>query len=429
MGKVAKIKAYSKKPVYSDISFTEKTSSNTVDGVLRNVRELRLTPVTNMAASLYKYVWIDTYYYNYYEDLEDSDLINEIAIYSSDAVTVNADELVDGQIVISGHEYDCNYFLAIVPFDADGNIGNDVIRYEYECALSMDGLSTSGQTFEATMPEIVLNLPSSPDDVYYYYDAWASKYYYEYSYIVSITPKEGTTVAACFVDADEYSMDINDDVKALRLWEYYYDDVFFTNKKYESSQNLSGHYSDTQAPDIRFMVSWYDKEGNVYFKEYSLHTEFQKIADQLNDMLTSDSKLPELELPEPDENSPDKRQWMFIWEGMLGIPSILDLGVTAAGYISVALDMASVYGEEDLPEEMLGMYERYYVWEYEIVPVDKTSGVIRLSALNSWGEVETTEATYSGFDGTTMKVTCDMLMLEDVEMTASEKMIPVYVSR
>lgn len=427
LGKVAKIKAFPKKPVYSDISFTEGTTTNIVDGVLKNVTDLRFTPVTNMTASHYKYVWVDTYYYNYYEDLDDSDLINEIAFYSSDAVTVKADELIDGQIIIPGHEYDCNYFLAIVPFDADGNIGNDVIRYEYECALSMDGLSTSGQMFEATMPEIVLNLPSSPDDVYYYYDAWSSKYYYEYSYNVSITPKEGTTVAACFADADDYSMDINDDVKAMRLWEYYYDDVFFTNKKYESSQNSCGHYSDTQAPDIRFIVSWFDKEGNVYFKEYPLQTEFQKIADQLNDMLMPDSELPVPELPEPDENSPDKRQWMFTWEEFYGTPSMIDIGVTTAGYLTVAFDAAALYGEEDIPEELVGVYLQYFALEYNIIPTDETSGVIQLRSTNSWGEVETTEATYSGFDGTTMKVTCDMLMLEDVVMTASEEMIPIYI--
>ena len=46
-----------------------------------------------------------------------------------------------------------------------------------------------------------------------------------------------------------------------------------------------------------------------------------------------------------------------------------------------------------------------------------------------FGEVSTTEGNYTEWDGTSCTVDFEMLMLEDVAMTVSGELIPVYIEQ
>ena len=128
-------------------------------------------------------------------------------------------------------------------------------------------------------------------------------------------------------------------------------------------------------------------------------------------------------------STPDGKQLKFIWADLGDIPSCLDLGVTTPGYLSVCYDMATAYGAENLPAEMVGMYMQYMAWEYEVVATDATSGVIRVFATDHFGDVVSSEGTYTDWNGTTCVVNLDVLMLSDVTMTVSEEVLPVYIEQ
>ena len=86
-------------------------------------------------------------------------------------------------------------------------------------------------------------------------------------------------------------------------------------------------------------------------------------------------------------------------------------------------------GAENLPAEMVGMYMQYMAWEYEVVATDATSGVIRVFATDHFGDVVSSEGTYTDWNGTTCVVNLDVLMLSDVTMTVSEEVLPVYIEQ
>lgn len=127
--------------------------------------------------------------------------------------------------------------------------------------------------------------------------------------------------------------------------------------------------------------------------------------------------------------TPDGKQLKFAWADMMDAPSILDLGVTTPGKLAVCYDMAAVYPEDSIPAELIGMYMQYGAWDYEVVATDATSGVLKISSTDFFGDVVTSEGTYTDWNGTSCKVTFDMLMLENVEMTVADEKLPVYIEQ
>ena len=122
--------------------------------------------------------------------------------------------------------------------------------------------------------------------------------------------------------------------------------------------------------------------------------------------------------------TPDGKQLTFDFGGM---PAMADLGVTTPGKLAICIDLAGAYGAENIPAELVGYYQQYYVWDYEVVATDATSGVIRIMSLDHFGELAVTEGTYAQWNGTTCVVNFEMLGLMETLMTVSEEVLPVYI--
>ncbi len=122
--------------------------------------------------------------------------------------------------------------------------------------------------------------------------------------------------------------------------------------------------------------------------------------------------------------TPDGKQLTFDFSGM---PAMADLGVTTPGKLAICIDLAGAYGAENIPAELVGYYQQYYVWDYEVVATDATSGVIRIMSLDHFGELAVTEGTYAQWNGSTCVVNFEMLGLMETVMTVSEEVLPVYI--
>lgn len=128
-----------------------------------------------------------------------------------------------------------------------------------------------------------------------------------------------------------------------------------------------------------------------------------------------------------ENDTPDGAQWFFVWEDMMGAPACLDFGVSTPDMFALCYDLAAVYGEENLPAEMVGLYMQYMGWQYEIEATDETSGIISVTSVDHFGDLITTPiAEYTDYNGLTMVVTSDMLYLDNVTMVAG-KTKPVYI--
>ena len=128
-------------------------------------------------------------------------------------------------------------------------------------------------------------------------------------------------------------------------------------------------------------------------------------------------------------STPDGKQLKFVWADMMDAPSIVDLGVTTPGKLAICYDLAAVYGEEGLPEEMIGKYMQYMAWDYRVEATDAASGVFTIIGQDHFGEIVETQGTYTEWNGTTCVVNFEMLMLENVTMTVAEQTVPVYIEQ
>ena len=433
-GKIAHVEATSDELEKADFVWTEPFETNLVDGVLKNTTTLKFTPKFEggVEAASYKYVLAQTKYYNQYEGMDDAQMAEELFFSTaSSVVTVNADELVNGVLYVEGNSYGYPYYFAIVPIDAEGRPGASAAILEYESVFALDEAVTEGAAFEATKPQITLNLPPVEefypdggwgDAAYYGYEdqtEWGYGYHYYYEIGFAVAPAAGTEVKAQYVDTQSYTLGADAATRAGQLWS---ESLGFgcvtTTEPIESSYKYLSHYQDEPAPAVVLCVSWKDAEGTVYYMDIDVQPELQKLADRMTRMING----------EPEITTPDGKQLRFTWADMFDAPSVLDLGVTTPGYATVAYDMIALYGEEaGIPEEMRWM--QYAAWEYEVVATDATSGVIKIMSTNMFGEVSTTEGNYTEWDGTSCTVDFEMLMLEDVAMTVSGELIPVYIEQ
>jgi hypothetical protein len=180
-GKIAHVEATSDELEKADFVWTEPFETNLVDGVLKNTTTLKFTPKFEggVEAASYKYVLAQTKYYNQYEGMDDAQMAEELFFSTaSSVVTVNADELVNGVLYVEGNSYGYPYYFAIVPIDAEGRPGASAAILEYESVFALDEAVTEGAAFEATKPQITLNLP--PVEEFYPYGGWGDAAYYGY---------------------------------------------------------------------------------------------------------------------------------------------------------------------------------------------------------------------------------------------------------
>lgn len=426
-GKIAHVEATSDELEKADFVWTEPFETNLVDGVLKNTTTLKFTPKFEggVEAASYKYVLAQTKYYNQYEGMDDAQMAEELFFSTaSSVVTVNADELVNGVLYVEGNSYGYPYYFAIVPIDAEGRPGPSAAILEYESVFALDEAVTEGAAFEATKPQITLNLPPVeefyPDggwgDAAYYgyeYQSYYDKYHFYYEIGFAVAPAEGTEVKAQYVDTQSYTLGADAATRAGQLWS---ESLGFgcvtTTEPIESSYKYLSHYQDEPAPAVVLCVSWKDAEGTVYYMDIDVQPELQKLADRMTRMINGES--------EPVELSVDGKQWLFSWDAM-GVPGMLDLGVSAEGYFYLAYD-ATAYGMEG--------YVEYIGSEYSVTPTDETSGVITLVTYNMYGEPITMDIAYSGLTETSCSFVNTDVMLCDLEgnpvvATVSDEVLPV----
>jgi hypothetical protein len=428
-GALAKVELQSETLEYS--AMTLDVASNVTDGVLANTSTLELTLTPSETASKYMYVHQMTNYYNPYEDMDASQLADEI-FFSENAVTVDASELSEGVLSIEDHEYGNTYIFAIIACDANGAPMTEAVVLNYENMFQLDNVISDATAFVGE-PAIEVNMPeyigeSDELDLYYYWEdqsAWGAGFYYRYYVNYTVTPAEGTEVKSVLVDRNSYSNVAADAAgKASQVWQdsfgSYYSYLHSGTEAQTTDPRQFGHYNDAASPNVLLMVSWTDADGNYYYKEIDLAADFAALKANLD----ADCGVAGGE----DVSSPDGKQWKFIWTELGDVPSALDFGVTAEGKLAVGYDLSAAYGDE-LPAEMQGMYMQYMAWDYTITPTDATSGIITVSSYDHFGDVVSTYGSYSNFDGTTMTVTLEMLYLQDAVMTLAEETIPFYIEQ
>lgn len=434
-GQLAKISATTEELVYSDIVFTEPYETNLTDGVLKNTTEFMFKPIVEGGtAASYKYYWLQTDYYNPYEGMDDAELATTIHFDRDNrGVVVTADELVDGYMYVPNCEYGSNYMVAVLPYDENGAPGKSAAIFNFESVFSIDGVITEGEAFEATKPTITLVLPEDsefyPDNNYgdgayygYAYQNYYGKYQFYYEVAYTMVPAEATEVCIAYVDGLSYDMTEPAAAKAAKLWSLGYGSwrTTTTTEPFESGYYYSNNYEDGVAPDLYVAASWKDAEGNYYYTEVHFQEQMQYYHDKMYAMIYG----------EQEATTPDGKQLAFVWADMGDAPSCLDFGVTTPGYLAVCYDIFAVYGEDaGLPEDMRGQYMQYMAWEYEVTATDATSGVITLKSYDHFGDLQTTEGTYTDWNGTTCTVTCEMLYLDNVTMTVAAEPIPVYIEQ
>lgn len=389
-GELAKVKLTSEELKKAEISWVEPYTTNLVDGSLKNTKSLEFTPVTEGEAASYKYVWLETTYGNYqYGGKDDAQMAEEI-FFSSSAKTVTAADLVDGKIVVDGHDYNSKYYFAILPLDADGVPGNSAAILEYTCDFALDNVITEGAAFDASEPKIVINIPTELTDgfsdgiqYYYEYQDYYKKYRFYYEVTYSVDPVPGTTVCSVLVDAESYTLGSDSATRAAQVWQGSFGSYYTatTSEKFESSFRSFSNYEDEFAPEVYLCVSWTDAGGNYYYKEFPLQAELQKLADKLSETLG---------LEKPELPTPDGKQWSFNWTamGMGDLMAVLDFGVSMEGQCIVAVDPSVLGAPEGSP------YQIFNAIGYEFEPADATSGKLTLITVNMFGEELTQEFKY-----------------------------------
>ncbi len=366
-----------------DIALT----SNLVDGVLANNNVLEVGITTTPEAASYRYVWIETSYYNQYEGMTDAELAD--AIFFGESYTeVKAEDIEDGKLLVPEHSYNSSYFFAILPLDADGNPGNSAAFLEYSCAFVLDEVITDPAQFEKE-PVITVVIPEKKNgesgEAYYYKDGSTNQYSISYT----VKPAEGTEVVALIVSPQasaDYGYDhtISDIEKAGGLWantlpgQSYYT-YTFTEETTTEPRAMWDYYND---PDFTayVLVSW--KVGDkYYFKEVDLSAEFEFMYSDLNwDGVAADVT-----------NTPSGKQWTYVCNNedlMPGVGLVLDFGVTMPNIMVLAADVTALGAPAGTPHTMVNALP------YTVTPMTESCGYIAFVQLDDDGEVAGTIAEF-----------------------------------
>lgn len=319
-GQIAKIKGTTEKVENSEIAWNDPISTNLVDKVLKNATSLEvdLSNATDMPASKYKYVWTESSSWNRpFEGKTDAEVALSILagegyyIYTE----VTAEELQEGKLVIEDHSFGSEYYLAILPYDAEGKPGKSAAIFEYSCAFVLENLVTEPSEY-VNEPTVNVYFPTEdaiyPDDGYgdgayasYSYNTYAETYSFYYAVSFDFTPVEGTEVAAALVDANNYSAFAAGDAnsRAAGLWQksfgsyYTYISTEFTEPSFRGFNQLEGN----AVPDIYLAISWKDAEGNYYYREVAFKDQFQALYDKMISMIYGE---------QTEALSVDNKQWL-----------------------------------------------------------------------------------------------------------------------
>ena len=367
-GQVAKVELATDHLEWAEVMWDGAYATNLdSDNILKNNTTFEFTPQLTENVLSYKYIWENVTNWNRFGSYDDASMAEEI-FFSTSAVTVAAEDLVDGKIVVNGNNYSNEYFFAVIPVTEEGP-GCSAAMITYSCAIEIANVVTEGASFEATEPEVVINLParftvndSYGDDQFWGYEVnsfnGSLQYYYQFNY--EITAVEGTTVCAVLVDTEYLEVSEDAAANANNVWQgNYYDWYTFTTTDYLVTDTRYFTCEDpTVAPALYLCVSWTDADGNYYYKHYNLQKELQKLYADI---------------------TPDGKQWDFDWSDMgmmMGLEhmySVFDFGVSAPNYFMAGVDYEAIYGPD-----AAGMWVANIEGYYEIELTDETSGKIWL---------------------------------------------------
>ena len=346
------------------------------ENVLKNVTTFEFTPQLSETVAYYKYIWSNVTDWNNYEGEDDATMAQTIFL-SESAVTVTPEELVDGKIVIKGNEFANEYYFAVIPVTEEGP-GSSAAIVEYTCSFVLDVVETEGAAFDASEPEVVINLPKKFQYANYEgeYPFWGFEYqeYYEanqfyYNFNYEVTPAPGTEVCAVLVNVSSgYDLEDTAVEKASQLWNgelgsYY---TYVTSEPLVTDYRFITHMDDEPAPEVYLLVSWKDADGNHYYKEYALQEELQALYESGEEAFL-------------EACTPNGKQWDFDWSDMgmmMGLEhmySVFDFGVSAPNYFMAGVDYEAIYGPD-----AAGMWVANIEGYYEIELTDETSGKIWL---------------------------------------------------
>ena len=412
-GKVAKLSLTSEALATSDVEVV--MTDNTVEGSLRNNTTLEVTLAPTAEVSKYKYVWMNLDWADNYTGLTETELAQKLH-FDESAKEVTVDELVDGKLVIEDNEYGNFYYLAVLPYDAAGVPGSVAAILEYGCEFVLENVITENFVAE---PVVTYTLPEVFDGGNGEQYGWYGYGSYQYSLGCTVAPAEGSEVVVLIADPESllgYNYDLSAKTavqKASDLWAgTITGQSYYTFTVTEETDIEPRYMSGEGVISPVIMLSWTDAEGSYYYKEISLAEVCAQLKANIDIAL-----------------APNNMQLSFTWADMGDAPSCLDLGLTTPGYLAVAYDIAAVYGAENLPAEMVGLYMQYLAWEYTVVPADATSGKFVIMSTDHFGDTVTAEGTYSQWDGTTCVVDFPTLMLEGVTMTAVEEPYTLYIEQ
>ncbi len=375
-GDVAKLKLTTDTLEKSDIMATAVT--NLVDEVLlKNTQTLEVTLTADMEVSKYKYIWTETRYYHTYEgktDAEMSDIIffAEISNYGG-AQEVLASDLVDGKLVIDGHSYNSPYYLAILPYDKDGNPGRSAIMIEYECVFELPSVITNPEAFKQT-PNVKFEIPqlvNSEDryDTDYNYSMmlseWGTYCYYNLAYTVEA--EEGLEVLSLFATEDDVK-GMTAEQRAAGLWAGTLN-YNINGGAGSFDKTLSGEPLPLAA---YVLLTWKDAEGNYYYNEVDLSAQFVEMFKNLVFAAETSADV---------TFTPVGKQWGFTTtpENVFlpaGLNAVIDFGVTAPGSLIIAAEAGGQY-----VDAMNGM-----PLTAEVKPVAETFGVVSISGLQGFDD-------------------------------------------
>ncbi len=368
---------------------------------LKNTSALEVTLSPDMEVSKYKYVWTSTDYYNQYEGKTDAEMADAIFFGEVNGYSgfyeVLAEDLKDGKLVIEGHEYGSSYYLAILPYDEDGNPGNSAAIFEYDCVFELDEVITDASLFVGE-PVVTLEAAEKMNGGYGESYYWLNGTTAEYSLAYTVTPAEGTEVKALIICPEAsvdygYDHNISDIQKASGLWagnlpgQSYY--TFGFTEKTTTDPRSMNVYGASAPSSIYILVSWKDAEGNYYYKEVDLSKEAELMfcdcldLDETGEVTASyHSYLLAAATDATVTATPAGKQWGFVTvaeEAFVpaGMNAVFDFGVSSPGAFVFGAEADGVY---------VDAFGGMMTLTAEIKPVSETSGVVVISGLQGFDD-------------------------------------------
>ncbi len=268
-------------------------TTNVVDGVIKNSNTLEVTLNPTGTATMYKYVVVETTYYNGYDGMTDEE-VAEALHFSYDAVEVAAADVKDGILKIGDLAYGVPYYVAVLPYDAAGP-GIAAYFVEFDCVFELDNVITDALVSEPTvtfnMPEMCSyeeyqEIPYGTPAYAAYVSEWGNYFYYDATYTVSGV---GEGVEVITLMAEDSELTGTDLQLASGLWGGFL--LPYNTKKGAGTFNRNFSGSDEAAVSPSILVTW-KVGGNYYFKKISLATQYKTMYDNLVASIATPEEAP-----------------------------------------------------------------------------------------------------------------------------------------